>query len=351
MKQQSRLWFLMGKQLSSALTVTEIGELDDLLAENPELWYSYELLQSVIGLNDIPESFIAEFRSLLDKNVEVDQVNQLMLAQIDQVNEPSVRPRRTYKKTITYAAAAVLAVMLLWFGLAQLNKNPGTEKVASIAMNEVVAPKGSKTRIILVDGTSIWLNGGSRLKYPKNFSMENREVYLIGEGYFEVVHNSKHSFVVHTKNADIVDLGTTFNVKAYEESKTTETTLIEGSLEVVLKNKTAKRILIKPKEKVVLHPDDQYKVISVVPYAKTNDVIETAWIADKLIFRAERFDDLAREMERKYNVKISIRDEKVKNYQLTGIFNNESITEALKLLQVIVPFKYKINDDEIIVEN
>src|SRR5690606_4106540 len=147
-----------------------------------------------------------------------------------------------------YAAAAVLAVMLLWFGLAQLNKNPGTEKVAGIAMNEVVAPKGSKTRIILVDGTSIWLNGGSRLKYPKNFSMENREVYLIGEGYFEVVHNNKHSFVVHTKNADIVDLGTTFNVKAYEESKTTETTLIEGSLEVVLKNKKAKRILIKPKE-------------------------------------------------------------------------------------------------------
>lgn len=181
--------------------------------------------------------------------------------------------------------------------------------------------------------------------------MENREVYLIGEGYFEVVHDSKHSFVVHTKNADIVDLGTTFNVKAYEESKTTETTLIEGSLEVVLKNKKAKRILVKPKEKVVLHPDDQYKVISVVPYAKTNDVIETAWIADKLIFRAERFDDLAREMERKYNVKISIRDEEVKNYQLTGIFNNESITEALKLLQVIVPFKYKINDDEIIVEN
>lgn len=361
MKQQNKLWLLMGKQLSSGLSDSEITELEDLLAENPELWYSYELLQSIISLDDVPESFIQEFKSLLDKKGGVDEVNLLLQSQLNQ--EVNVQTGDRYKRMITYASAALITGVLLWFGVSFV-KNTEIKQEDSVAMNEIVAPKGSKTKIILVDGTSIWLNAGSRLKYPKNFSMENREVYLVGEGYFEVIHNDQYSFVVHTTNADIVDLGTTFNVKAYEESSTTETTLIEGSLEVVLKDKTAKRILIKPNEKVVLQNkllkdlkskdinlEKTFEVTTVVPYVKTNDIVETAWIADKLIFRDQKFQDLALEMERKFNVKIYIKDKKINNYYLTGIFYNENIVEALKLLQFIAPFKYKIQNNEVTIEN
>jgi ferric-dicitrate binding protein FerR (iron transport regulator) len=191
--------------------------------------------------------------------------------------------------------------------------------------------------------------------------MENRKVHLIGEAYFEVKHDSVYSFVVHTARADIIDLGTTFNVKAYKESSVTETTLIEGALEVVLKDKHAKRIRIRPNQKVVLQHGpaasrtaasrpEQVKVIRVVPFAQTQEVIETAWLDDKLIFRGQRFDDLAREMERKYNVQIAITDHRVKDYRLTGMFRDENIKEALELLQVIVPFKFKIDKNEITIE-
>ncbi|WP_119080951.1 FecR family protein [Chitinophaga alhagiae] len=352
MKHSNRIWFLMGKQLSHSITPAEDQELKTLLTQDPELWYSYELIQAVNNLDDVTNEFIDEIKLLLD-NRAPEQLNGALLRRLEGTQEPEAPRPRKHVPFLKIAAAAVGMAVLAWGGFALLK--PGTGSTTA-AINEITAPKGSKTQITLADGTEIWLNAGSRLTYPKNFSLENRVVTLTGEAYFKVVHHDKYAFVVHTPQADIRDLGTTFNVKAYEGGATTETTLIEGALEVLLKRGGGRKVLLSPNEKVVVYhkalaagelQEEAMETQKVVPFQATNDIVETAWIDNKLIFRNERFDNLAAMMERRYNASIMIKNEDIRAWQLTGIFKNESLEEALKVLQVIAPFKFTIDHDTV----
>lgn len=330
MKDTDRIYFLMGKELSHTITPAEAEELKSLLAADPELWYAYEQIQAVNSMDDVTREYVQEIRSLLEVKAAPPVV------------------RSGYFSPLRIAATLGGIIVMTLAGIALFRQGARQKAPSAVAMSEIVAPKGAKTHIVLADGTAIWLNAGSKLRYPSNFSLEHREVFLTGEAYFKVPHDNKHSFVVHTADATIRDLGTTFNVKAYTGSAVTEATLIEGAIEVSLEKDPQKKIRMSAGEKLVLH-NKQPKVSKIVPYAKTNDIVETAWVADKLIFRNERFEDLARMMERRYNVAIVIKDDTVKNYRLTGIFKDEDITEALKLLQVIVPFTIKTNNGQIII--
>jgi ferric-dicitrate binding protein FerR (iron transport regulator) len=364
MNNPDRIWVLMGKKLSGSIVSTEEQELERLLFENPELWYSYELLQAVMSLDDVPAEFINEINSLLDSKSGAAKFNSLLEEKLhthDEVPESSFFSK--YKRHSLVLAGIVLVGCSVWFWPSFNTPVVARQEIASSSTNEIVAPKGSKTQITLADGTQIWLNAGSKLVYSKNFSMENREVFLDGEAYFKVVHHDKHAFIVHTPEATIRDLGTTFNVKAYSGSPTTETTLIEGSVEIVLKSSSKQKILIQPNEKLVLHNQENspqqsknietaspiFEVSKIVPFSATNDIIETAWVSDKLIFRDRSFEDLVIEMERHYDVDITVEGETLKKQQVTGIFRNESIGEALKILQEIIPFKLTINNQKILI--
>lgn len=360
MKDSNRVWLLMGRQLSHSISAEEEKELKTLLMQDPELWYSYELIQAVNNLDNVTNEFIDEIKLLLDAHTEPEQLNALLNSRLENARQektpPPARTRRLMPALRVAAAVAGITV-IVWAGIYFFRSSPPVAQ----AMNEIAAPRGSKTQITLADGTEIWLNAGSKLTYPKNFSHENREVTLVGEAFFKVKHNDLHPFIVHTQEADITDLGTSFNVKAYAGGSTTETTLIEGALEVSLKKDPSKKIRMKPNEKLVLRntaaetgkpateAEQELKVTEVVPYRQTNDIVETAWVDNKFIFRDERFEDLAAMMEKRYNVSIRITGDDIKAYQLTGIFKNESVEEALKVLQVIAPFQYSIQHDTIII--
>jgi ferric-dicitrate binding protein FerR (iron transport regulator) len=364
MKDSDRIFFLMGKELSHTITPAEAEELKALLAADPELWYAYEQIQAVNSMDDVTREYVQEIRSLLDGKIEPEKLNTLLLIKPEEAaaGTPSAIPSK-YPSLLRVAAALGGIIVMTLASIALFRQGARHKVHTEIAMSEIVAPKGAKTHVVLADGTAIWLNAGSKLRYPKNFSLEHREVFLAGEAYFEVPHDDEHSFIVHTPEATIRDLGTTFNVKAYTGSAVTEATLIEGAIEVSLEKDPVRKIRMSPGEKLVLHnkpaeaparqqpeaPVPVFEVSKIVPYAKTNDIVETAWVTDKLIFRNERFEDLAQMMERRYNVSIVIKDEVVKNYRLTGIFKDENITEALKLLQVIVPFKVKMNNGQVII--
>lgn len=341
-----------------SITNEEEHELEQVLMDDPELWYSFEVLQAVMKLENVPEEFIKEIQQLFEEPpIDINQRHTLLPESVKQ--SPVALKRKKYR---VLSLAAVCTFVMLSIGILIMKWRKTSDKT-TMAMNEIIVPKGSKSRITLADGTAIWLNAGSKLVYPKNFSMENREVYLVGEAYFKVVHNAKHLFVVHTAESEITDLGTTFNVKAYAGSSTTETTLIEGAVQVTLKNNPEMKIMMKPKQKLVLNhaPETAAKgtpvtnqpepkvmeVFKITPYAQTNDIIETAWVNDKLIFRQERFAELVKEMERRYNVSIVINDDSIKDYQLSGIFTTENVEQALNILQQIAPFKFKINNDRI----
>jgi len=361
MKGTDRIYLLMGKELSHAITPAEAEELKALLAADPELWYAYELIQAAHSMDDVTQEYVQEIRSLLDGRMAPEKLHALLPpVPAGTVQEMPAAPRSGYRRLFRVAAALGGIIVMTLASLA-LFRQTVKQKAADVAMNKVVAPRGTKTHIVLADGTAIWLNAGSELTYPKHFSLENRVVHLEGEAYFKVPHDEAHPFTVHTREATITDLGTTFNVKAYRDATITEATLIEGVIEVSLEKDPDKKIRMSPGEKLVLHnkpagtpgvqdqPVQVFEVSRIMPYSKTNDVVETAWLENKLIFRNERFADLAVMMERRYNISILIRDEEVGNYQVTGIFEHENIEEALKLLQAIVPFKFKIMDRQVII--
>ncbi len=211
------------------------------------------------------------------------------------------------------------------------------------------------------DGTKVWLNAGSELIYDKNYGNKLREVSLTGEAYFDVVKNPERPFLIHTRKMDIKVLGTAFNVKCYPGEKTTETSLVRGSIEVTLKDRQEK-IMLKPNEKLVINNNDyipakenrkqaqelsktagvlvEKPIISLSHltfYPADSTVIETAWVQNRLVFSGENFEEVALKMERWYNVKIKFNDEKLKEETLTGNFEKETVEEALRALQLASP--------------
>jgi ferric-dicitrate binding protein FerR (iron transport regulator) len=200
-----------------------------------------------------------------------------------------------------------------------------------------------------------------------------REVTLEGEAYFEVVKDSEHPFIIHTKVVDVKVLGTEFNVKAYPDDKVTETSLIRGSVELTVKNRNNEKIYLKPNEKIVVLNSSIYddkstdlsktrdqpakEIFSVQPINFNqidSTIIETSWVQNKLVFQEkETFKDLAVKMERWYGVQIIFENEQLAlaNAHVFGSFTTETISEALHALKEIFKFNYKINGNVIIISS
>ena len=218
--------------------------------------------------------------------------------------------------------------------------------------------KGSKLTFILSDGTKIILNADSKIRFPETFSGNSREVYLIGEAFFDVAHNALMPFIIHTDKMNIKVLGTQFNVKSYPKDPVYETTLIKGSVEVTLNERPSDRIILKPKEKLIvtnLHsakstsfdraaPRHSELTLTNLHYISQTDssVVETSWVNNKIVFQDQSFESLAVDLERKYDVTIQFSNNAIKKYRFTGIFEKETIKEVLDALKLTEKFNYKI---------
>ncbi len=262
------------------------------------------------------------------------------------------RHRRSSKRVWWSIAAA----MMLAVGVSALYLNM---RSSGDSHKMVVAEKGAKTDILLPDGTHVWLNSGSSLRYPQNFSKGNREIWLKGEGYFEVVKNPAKPFIVHTQRVDIRVLGTTFNVRAYDGERQTETTLLTGAVEAWVKNKGARgeRVLLKPGDKLLVQ--DKLKMpissndkdtaasatvvlrkMAALPVAE--EMPETQWLHNKLVFDQQPLEAIFSMLERWYNVKINCTIKTDPTKRLTGTFQGDSLTDVLTALQLKGNFRYKI---------
>ena len=221
--------------------------------------------------------------------------------------------------------------------------------------------KGVRSVFTLTDGTEVKLNSDTRLEYPANFSDSTRDVFLTGEAFFEVSKDKAHPFIIHTKDMDIKVVGTTFNVQAYDNENSTETTLINGAITVTLKDAQKKQIYLKPSEKLIVNNtrNAQKKVthatrkagatVKLLTYFKPDHltIIETSWTENKLTFKNEDFSTLARSMERWYNIDINFQSENAKQLRFTGVIEKENINEALKALQLTEKFKFSMNDSTV----
>lgn len=215
-------------------------------------------------------------------------------------------------------------------------------KFAKEQFNTISTPLGGQYKIILPDGTKVWLNAGSSLKYPTSFQGKQRLVTLFGEGYFEVAKDKNMPFKVKTSNQEITVLGTHFNINAYKDEPDVKTTLVEGAVKVLATdlNQTGSGVpvVLAPGEQSVLSKNNRLSVRSV------NVAAETAWKSGVFSFQNTDIHVVLRQFSRWYNVEIEFEGE-VPDVKLWGEMDrNVSATEALEMLHYF-NLKYKVIQD------
>ncbi len=215
----------------------------------------------------------------------------------------------------------------------------------SAVLNKVVVPYGQRHKIRLSDGTMVQLNAGSILTFPATFSGKVREVYLKGEGYFEVHKNAKMPFIVRTDYLDIKVLGTTFNVSAYDDERFVSTVLVEGKVDVSQKN----RILANDEYTLAPGQGCFYSVReknSVVKNVDTNDYI--LWKDGLFKFQDLPLVDIVRRVKKYYNLSIQIEDETLANTLVSGkLVLSDDFGEVMQYLSKTMEGRYEKTQDGI----
>ncbi|MCG7856486.1 DUF4974 domain-containing protein [Flavihumibacter sediminis] len=358
-----RLWELVAKKLSGESSVQEAAELEELLRQHPEYHYPLQTISDLWFQQGVSNS--ADAGAAYERHIE-RMVTLGLLDEGEENNadlELNASPGFIRRNWLWMSGAVIVMVVGILYFLNPVL--PSSQKELAVVNSEISTRNGSRSKLMLPDGTQVWLNSGSRITYSKDFGINTREVNLTGEAYFDVVKNAEKPFHIHAHNIDIKVLGTAFNVKSYPGEKSTETSLIRGSLEVSIKSRPSEKIILKPKEKLVVMDEERSGSRSLKPiaisgknvpkvaigeirYAEIDSaVIETSWIENRLIFENESLRDIARNMERWYNVQIEFADEEVAEWRFKADFTKESLEEALRALSIATKFRYKINNDTV----
>jgi ferric-dicitrate binding protein FerR (iron transport regulator) len=366
MMSDARLWELLARKYNGEISGEEMDELEQLLRQQQ---HGIQLNELLTDLHSLP---IRNMTSAADEAKSREAIQKTLGNILSDTNYAAAEAEQEYllkedKRSFAgWLSAAIVAasVILLLFYFRQ--EKPGKTLVskAAVPVNEVVTNGGSKSTVHLPDGSFVILNTGSRLVYNKDFGAETRDVYLTGEGFFDVAHNENIPLIVHAGNVDIKVKGTAFNVKAYTEDSIVEAALIRGSIEVFTQADPERKILLRPNEKIIIgkssvissvkkedkqesNKEEVFSLGKLRPNPVDSTIAEIAWIENKLAFYKEPFETLAKKMERWYNVSIEFNDEKLNQLTFTGSFEKEDIVEALNALRQITPFQYSIRNRKV----
>ena len=281
----------------------------------------------------------------------------LMLKQRLHINEPlparlkrmmpPVRRRNMFRKySPSKVYVAILAIMMVLGGMIHVftGSPKRTSQPTEMAYNQFLVPAGQRSQIQLADGTSVWLNSGSRLQFPVNFNSERRMVKLEGEAYFEVVTDKKKPFVVQTLGLEVKVHGTSFNVTSYANEAKDEVALLSGSVKVAGLG-GSNEIALQPGQKIVYTRSER---LFTGPL-NTDMATETAWRDGKLVFDDLSISEIAKKLERRYGVSIRIDSKNIEQLRFRGVFRNETLEQAMKAIQISAKFKYTIKDQEVII--
>lgn len=243
-------------------------------------------------------------------------------------------------QTITNAQGAVVANA----NSSALRFTAGDVTEEELAYNEINVPYGKKLKIELSDGSVVWLNAGSRFKFPQRFiaAEKNRTVYLTGEAFFEVAKDKEHPFIVNTGGIEVEVLGTKFNVSSYATNKAVATTLVEGAVALSINNGNEAKAILKPSEQARFDTKSHTFSKKMVDTA-----IYTAWIQDKLIINNLSFTEILRRLERMHDVEIINKAKNFSTEMFKGEFTDENIKTILTTMAMSVPFNFIIKGRKI----
>ncbi len=296
-------------------------------------------------LSDEDKTNITDYDLILDRihhKVNLSRSNNLLLA-ADQ-DPVKYKKRKAFISTLT-RIAAVLMLPVLGFSIYLTYKNINILKDQSevnMSYNEVFSSVDAITKVTLPDGSDVWLNHSSILKYPAMFKGKSRTVELSGEGFFVVTKNPNVPFVVKTGGIEVLALGTTFNILAYPDEDKVETSLIEGIVNLQRFNPSGKIISLakmKPKDLVTYH-----KAKSEIDIRTIADDRYFSWKDGKLIFNEEPMGEVVKKLSRWFNVEFQINDPKLLELTFTGTFRNETLPQVMELFARISPVSYSISN-------
>ena len=216
---------------------------------------------------------------------------------------------------------------------------------AELVFNTLSVPYAKRLHLVFSDGSSVFLNAGTTIKFPVKFLKgQPREVFLNGEAFFDIVKDKKHAFIVQSNRLRTKVYGTKFNVNSYRNNELDQIVLQEGSVGVKSNGeqiKTNTEILLKPNEIAILDNTD-------LLYKQKVDIkSHIAWVKGVFMFKNERFEDIFKKLERHYDVSIQINQPALNDSRYTGTFDIETIAEVLKTFSQLKGFSYEINNKEI----
>ncbi|MES2275944.1 MAG: FecR domain-containing protein [Bacteroidota bacterium] len=231
------------------------------------------------------------------------------------------------------------SIMVTGNQLAYESEVSGGNNLTANVFNTVVTPRGGEYQVILPDGTKVWMNAASSLRYPTKFTESERKVYLSGEAYFEVTKDAAHPFIVSARKMDIQVLGTKFNVKAYNDEDFDKTTLTEGHVRLTAIAGHNKADLYPGFQSTVGHSDGHIQI------DRANIEEALAWKNGLFVFESEPLESIMRKISRWYDIDVDFSSLKLKQYHFTGrIKRQENVQHILDMITETAKVKFKLNN-------
>lgn len=320
--------FIISKSIASELSNDEQKTLDDWIAADNANAMDY---QAYIELwNKSKTLVLSDFVDVEESLIKTKE----RIAPPKKVRVPPVWVRQV-------AAVLILSLTISALYNYFVQNNQPEIIVEQTVYQEIEAAYGTKTKVTLADGTKVWLNSGSTLRFPTSFKNANeRRVEINGEGYFDVTKNDEKPFIVNTSTLDVKVYGTQFNVCAYEDFDKMTVALVEGKVSLLKKygEETKELIVLNPKEVVEYNKSEKKLYHSADNYMYKY----TSWKEGQIVFFGDRIERVANRLGKWYNVDINITDNELNSYSFTATFIDESLEQVLKLLCISSNMKCKI---------
>ncbi|MBO9153567.1 FecR family protein [Chitinophaga sp. GCM10012297] len=335
---------LVARKLAGQASPAELAELEGLLCEE-NLRERYLLLQQYFSAPEGQSS--ADTELALQKTLERIREPENGLSSIP---SSATTPRR--RRWPVYAAAAAVSGVIIFFLFAHRQRPQTAAPVAQTLQDRAQwlnRQNGKATRAVieLADGSKIWLNAESKLSYPEVFTRDSREVYLNGEAFFDVAADPERPFIVHLAKGTVKVLGTSFNVRAYD-NEPVQTSVTTGKVAFIPKyengNQRPDTFYITPDQKVTY----RHTAEDIIK-ENTSGQEDKAWTEGRLVFRDALLEDIGHELERSFGKKVVFTAEAPKYYRMTGSFQNNSLQDILFYLARSRPFRYTVTDSTLFI--
>ena len=365
MREQDNIESLIVKYLNDTIQDDEYRELIAWIGQSMDNELMFNQMREILlvsMLND--ENFQFDSQVAFERVVKEARVRQMQKSIPELKN---LKPRKGIKLSYHWAAAVALLLLMCGSLFNYLLLRPS---YIPAVFQEVIVPLGSRSKVLLPDGSHVNLNAGSTLRYHTDFGVKCRDLWLDGEGFFEVCKSST-PFVVHSGTVQIKAVGTSFNVRAYSSEKVVETTLVSGKIVVTNTdshdNAVEERTLL-PNQKLIIpcspelaeqtvfdnntNPDTPNSPVPVASriifQEKVDPEPDISWKDNKWIINREDLVSLAVKLERRFDIEIVFMDEQLKSFRYNGSLPDLSLEQVLNVMSMVSPINYSVNGKTVV---